>query len=318
MTRPGRGGPAVPVPTSFDAHSQRSIRMGLFDKFRTMFKTERLDVNARFDILRSAVSGTMSQFFMVRDKQTGRIAGLKLADSEKVDFFEARFKGLKKPSEGEIAVQFKHPRIVETFEFGVTTEGQSYLLMEFLEGSGLQTLVFNRDSILNGKRVKLIRQMGEAIEAVHKAGFIHRDVCPRNFICTTREADALKLIDFGLTLPARKEFMQPGNRTGTPLYMAPEIVRRRWTDQRLDIFSFGVTAYQVCTFELPWPIGETSGLAALAHDTQEPRAITEYYPKLEQTVARAIMKCLEPDPKNRFQSMDQFLQAIRKIEKDEG
>ncbi|MBM4000663.1 MAG: serine/threonine protein kinase [Planctomycetes bacterium] len=291
--------------------------MGLLDKFRTMFKSERLDVAARFEILRSAVSGTMSQFYMVRDKQTGRVAGLKLADPEKVDFFESRFKGLKKPSEGEIAMRFKHPRIVETYEYGTTTEGQSYLLMEFLEGAGMQTLVYNRDPILQGKRVILIRQMAEAIDAVHKTGFIHRDVCPRNFICTTREATALKLIDFGLTLPARKEFMQPGNRTGTPLYMAPEIVRRRWTDQRVDTFSFGVTAYQVCAFELPWPIGETSGLAALAHDTHAPRDIHEYYPKLNATVARAIMKCIEPDPKNRFASIDQFLQAIRKVDRDE-
>lgn len=291
--------------------------MGVFDKFRSLFQTERLDVNARFDILRSAVSGTMSQFFMVRDKQSGRVAGLKIADSEKVSFFESRFKGLNKPSEGEIAMQMKHPRIVETYEFGVTVEGHSYVLMEFLEGPGVQTLVFNRDNILYGKRLALIRQMAESIEAVHKTGFIHRDVCPRNFICTTKECTELKLIDFGLTLPDRKEFRQPGNRTGTPLYMAPEVVRRRTTDHRLDIFSFGVAAYHLCAFELPWPIGDATGLAALAHDTQAPRDILEYYPKLNTTLARGIMKCLEPDPRNRFQSMDQFLHAVRKTEGDE-
>jgi len=292
--------------------------MGVFDKLRSLFgQTERLDVNARFDILRSAVSGTMSQFFMVRDKQTGRTAGLKIADPEKVNFFESRFKGLNKPSEGEIAMQLKHPRIVETYEFGTTTENKSYMLMEFLEGPGMQTLVFNRDNILQGKRLTLIRQMGEAIEAVHRAGFIHRDVCPRNFICTTKECTGLKLIDFGLTLPDRKEYRQPGNRTGTPLYMAPEVVRRRSTDNRLDIFSFGVTAYHVCAFELPWPIGDATGLAALTHDTQRPRNIQDYYPKLNVTLAKGIMKCLEPDPRNRFQTMDQFLQFIRKAEGDE-
>src|ERR1700752_3216211 len=106
--------------------------MGVFDKLRSMFQSEKLDVNARFDILRSAVSGTMSQFFMVRDKQTGRVAGLKIADPEKVSFFESRFKGLNKPSEGEIAIQLKHPRVVETYEYGTTNEGKSYVLMEFL------------------------------------------------------------------------------------------------------------------------------------------------------------------------------------------
>jgi eukaryotic-like serine/threonine-protein kinase len=292
--------------------------MGVFDKFRSIFSSnERLNVNERFEILRSAVSGTMSSFYMVRERETDRVMGLKIADGEKVKFFEARFKGLKKPSEGEIAVQFKHPRIVDTYEYGKTTEGESYLLMEFLEGPGVQSLIYNRDPLLNQKRLTLIRQMAEAILVVHQGGYIHRDVCPRNFICVDKEATSLKLIDFGLTLPARKEFMQPGNRTGTPLFMAPEVIRRRWTDSRLDIFSFGVTAYQLCSFELPWPMGETTGMAALAHDTHPPRELTEYVPTLNKTLARAIMKCIQPDPKNRFASMDQFLSAIRKVEQDD-
>lgn len=293
--------------------------MGLLDRFRTVFRgsSERLNVLGRFEIVRAAVSGTMSQFYVVRDKKTGQIAGLKIADRQKVAFFESRFRGLNKPSEGEIAVQLRHPRIVETYEYGWTTENQQYLLMEYLQGPGLQQLVFNRDPILQGRRVSVVRQMAEAVKAVHDAGFIHRDICPRNFIFTTKECTDLKLIDFGLTLPARKEFMQPGNRTGTPLYMAPEIIRRRHTDQRVDIFAFGVTAYHVITYELPWPVAELSGLAALAHDTQPPRDIRDYYPKLNETLARAVMKCMEPNPKDRFQTMEQFLIAIENVESDE-
>jgi eukaryotic-like serine/threonine-protein kinase len=291
--------------------------MGVFDKLRSMFGSERLNVNERFEILRSAVSGTMSRFYMVREKATDRIAGLKVADREKVEFFESRFKGLKKPSEGEIAIRMKHPRIVETYEYGLTTENENYLLMEFLEGQGVHSRINNRDPLLEGKRLIFVRQMAEGILAVHQAGFIHRDVCPRNFICETKDALSIKLIDFGLSLPATKDFMQPGNRTGTPLYMAPEVIRRRWTDQRLDIFSFGVSAYQLCSFELPWPMGDATGIAALAHDTHAPRDLLEYVPNLNQTFARAIMKCIEPDPKNRFGSIDQFLQSIRKVEVDE-
>ena len=81
----------------------------------------------------------------------------------------------------------------------------------------------------------LLRQAAEALAAVHRAGYIHRDICPRNFV-VDKDCESLKLIDFGLTVPATPPFMQPGNRTGTPNYMAPEVVRRRPTDQRLDIF----------------------------------------------------------------------------------
>ncbi len=69
----------------------------------------------------------------------------------------------------------------------------------------------------------------------------------------TKDLNSVKLIDFGLTLPAKPEFMQPGNRVGTPNYMSPEIVRRKKTDLRVDVFSFGVSMYELCAFELPFP-----------------------------------------------------------------
>jgi eukaryotic-like serine/threonine-protein kinase len=118
-------------------------------------------------------------------------------------------------------------------------------------------------------------------------------------------------------VPAEKPYMQPGNRTGTPLYMAPEVVRRRPTDQRLDIFSFGVTAYHTCCYELPWPVSETSGLAALAHDTSPPKSLLEWRPTLNKTLAEAIMKCMQPNPDKRYASMDAFLQQIRDVQQDD-
>ena len=157
--------------------------------------------------------------------------------------------------------------------------------------------------------------MAEAISALHKAGFIHRDICPRNFMVSP-EIDRITLIDFGLTLPAKPEFMQPGNRTGTPNYMAPEIVRRRKTDQRLDVFAFGVTAYEVMTFELPWRRGE-DGRAALSHDLEPPIDIRERRPKINEQLAKAIMWCLAANPEDRCPSMERFLTAISGVKKED-
>jgi serine/threonine-protein kinase len=281
-----------------------------------MFQSGRVDINERFEIVRKAVSGTMSKFYMARDRTTNQIVGLKIADHEKVEYFEARFKGLNKPSEGEIAYQLSHPNVVRTYEYGWTTGDTQYILMEFVAGPGLHTVLNNRDPVIEGHRLRLVRQMSEALRYVHEQGFIHRDVCPRNYIYESKTGN-VKLIDFGLTLPAKKEFMQPGNRTGTPLYMAPEVVRRRWTDQRLDIFALGVSAYQVCTYELPWPVSETTGKAALAHDTQQPRPITDYRPTLNHTLANAIMRCIEPNPNDRPQTVEQFLNTIRAVRRDD-
>ena len=113
--------------------------MGMLDKLKSVFQsTQKLDVEARFELLREGVSGTMSNFYMARERKSGEILGLKIGDEEKVTAFETRFKGLKKPTEGEIAASLKHPNIVETFEHGVTTKGLHYIVMEFVDGANLR------------------------------------------------------------------------------------------------------------------------------------------------------------------------------------
>ena len=284
--------------------------MPLLDHLKTMLTGGRLHVSSRFVLLEEAISGTMSSFYKARDKQTDRVVGLKILDPAKTATFEARFKGLHKLCEGAIAMQMKDPRIVDTIEFGLTTEGAQYIVMEYLEGQNMNTVLAARDACLEGRRARYIREGAEAVAAVHAAGYIHRDICPRNLFLTNNRQD-LKLIDFGLTVPATRWFMQPGNRTGTPNYMAPELVHRRTTDQRLDVFSFGVTAYEICTFELPWLRG-TTGMAAMTHD-QPPTDIHKYRPQVHPQLAKAIHACIEPELNNRCSSMERFLQLIRNV-----
>ena len=285
-------------------------------QFAELFKDRRVDVAERFELVREAVYGTMSNFHMAIDRTTGKTVGLKLCDKEKTAAFEARFdRKWKKPSEGQIALKLKHPCIVDTYEAGVAKDGRPYIVMEFVEGTGLNHLILNRDPILDGKRHLLFRQMAEALEGVHKAGFIHRDVCPRNFIVSP-DGMTLKLIDFGLTLPQRAEFMQPGNRTGTPLFMAPEIVRRKPTDHRVDLFSLGVSAYQLWTFEFPWPSTDTTGRGALQHDSRPPEPIEDKIFNINRTLGRMIMQCLQPDPNRRPPSAEAIVRTIRPVDKD--
>jgi eukaryotic-like serine/threonine-protein kinase len=290
--------------------------VGIGQFFKSFMEGGKVDVASRYEILREAVSGTMSNFNMARDRETGKIVGLKVLDKAKTDALEARFKGLKKPTEGEIASSFKHPRIVETLYHGFTTNDEQYVVMEFLDGPGLNSLIIARSKLLDGNRLALARQAAEALEAVHEAGFIHRDVCPRNFVCS-KDASSLKLIDFGLTLPAEKEFMLPGNRTGTPNYMAPEVVRRKQTDQRLDIFAYGVSMYELFAFDLPWQRGDT-GQAAMSHGQSAPPPLSKFYPKINRTLEAAIHKCMESEPENRFPSITQYLKAISKLKHEDA
>ncbi len=289
--------------------------MGITQFFKSILEGGKVDVASRYEILREAVSGTMSNVHMARDRVTEQIVGLKILDKAKTEAFEARFKGLTKPSEGEIATSFQHPRIVTTYSHGVTTNDEQFLVMEFLDGPGLNSLIIGHSKLLDGNRLALARQAAEALDAVHNAGYIHRDICPRNFVCS-KDATSLKLIDFGLTVPAEKDFMLPGNRTGTPNYMAPEVVRRKPTDQRLDIFAYGVSMYELFAFDLPWQRG-SDGRAAMAHGLTNPPPLSKYYPKINPLLEAAIHKSMEAEPDNRFQSIAQFLKAISRLKHED-
>ena len=290
--------------------------MGFADKLRSIFQPSRLNVSERYEVLREAIPGTMSRFYVVRDRRTDDVVGLKICDREKRDLFEGRFMGLEKPTEGEIGLGMDHPHVITTIEHGYTTADEYYVLLEYLDGPGLNVFINQESPLLAANRLTLIRQMAEALAHVHEAGYIHRDVCPRNFICT-RDASSVKLIDFGLTVPATKEYMQPGNRTGTPSYMAPEVVRRRKTDQRLDIFAFGTTVYHMCAFELPWPGQDVTGKAAMSHDTKQPQPILEFRPRMDPALADTIMACLSVDRAQRPPTMEDFLRRIRKVKSAE-
>jgi len=290
--------------------------VGITQFFKSILEGGKVDIAGRYEILREAVSGTMSDFHMARDRATDRIVGLKILDKAKTDALESRFKGLKKPTEGEIAVSFNHPRIVTTYSHGITTNDEQFLVMEFLDGPGLNSLIIGQSKLLDGNRLTLARQAAEALEAVHNAGYIHRDICPRNFVCS-KDGASLKLIDFGLTVPAEKDFMLPGNRTGTPNYMAPEVVRRKPTDQRLDIFAYGVSMYELFAFDLPWQRG-SDGRAAMAHGMTDAPPLRKFYPKIQPILEAAIHKCMEADPNNRFQSITQFLKAISRLKHEDA
>jgi len=268
-----------------------------------------VDVWRRFERLHEVTSGTMSNFYKVRDKQTGEVFGLKIIDPKKVEPVESRYKGLGKPGEGVIGSQIKGPNIVRTLEWGVTPDGRPFILQEFIDGTLLHTMLSGRNPLPPATRLDLVRQAATAVGDVHKAGFVHRDICPRNFLF--EQGGRLVLFDFGLSVPDKPEFLRPGNRTGTPNYMAPEVVRRRQVDKGLDIFSFGVTAYEICTLELPWPRGST-GKAALMHDSPS-CDIRAHWPEIPPKLADAIMACLAAESGSRPASMEVFLRHISRV-----
>lgn len=280
----------------------------LQDLFKKKPKIERTDITKRFNLVGRTGQGSMSKVWKAIDTLSGRTVALKVLDKEKTLRFEARFPGLDKPKEGEIAVQLDHPNIVKTIEHGHTTDDEQFLVMDFIDGVGLSFLVDMQNDMMRDNRLQIMIELGEGISHFHEKKWIHRDICPRN-IMVTNDAHA-KLIDFGLVVPDTPEFRKPGNRTGTANYMAPELIKRQPTDQRIDIFSYSVTCYEMYTNRLPWESAMTLD-AVLQHINKPPVPIRELVPGLDEQVGDAIMRGLEKHPADRWQTIGKMTDEFR-------
>lgn len=269
-----------------------------------------VDVSKRFDLLGRTGQGSMSKVWRARDKNIGRVVCLKVLDKEKTARFEARFPGLKRPTEGMVLMTLRHPNIVTTFEHGLTTQGEPYVVMELIEGMGLNFLIETRSPNLKGKRVELLGQITDGLEYLHGQKYLHRDICPRNVMVTNE--GVVKLIDFGLTVPYAPQFCKPGNRTGTPSYLAPELIKRTTTDHRIDLFALGVTAYEMFTGNLPWEKSEslTTLMSHMNTPGKDPRDLV---PTMDAELAEALIKAIKRDPSERFQTAGELREAFRSL-----
>lgn len=274
----------------------------------------RIDVNKRFDLLGRTGQGSMSKVWRARDRKIGRVVCLKVLDKAKTAKFEARFPGMKRPMEGEVCQSLRHPNVVQTFEYGLTTAGEQYLVMELIDGVGLNFLIETRSRNLEGKRIELLCQVAEGLDYIHKQKYLHRDICPRNIMVNTE--GVVKIIDFGLTIPYAPEFCKPGNRTGTPNYLAPELIKRVATDHRVDLFALGVTAYETFTGSLPWEKSE-SLMTLMSHMNSPGKDPREFRPDLDKPVAELLIKAIQRDPAARFQSAIQFRDALKALPKQD-
>ncbi len=278
--------------------------------FKRKPKINKVDIESRFQLVSRVGQGSMSKVWRAVDRRLEKTVALKVLDFEKTKRLESRFAHMKskKPSEGEIAIKLKHPHIVETYEYGITTKDEQFLVMEFVEGMSLSYLIDVQNDVMKKNRLRIIVELGEAIEYFHRQNWIHRDICPRNVIVDQKLST--KLIDFGLVVPNIAEYQAPGNRTGTATYMAPELIKRQKTDQRIDIFAYAVTCFEMYTKELPWPGGETLE-AVVQHINLPPKELRKLVPDIDPIVAKTIMRGLALQPQDRWLTMGQMLQPLR-------
>jgi serine/threonine protein kinase len=292
--------------------------MDVLAKLKSLFKSKgpRVDLEKRFHTLARVGQGSMSKLFRARDLMTGRTVALKVLDmvqmTRQMQRMKRAYSGIAPPSEGEVSVVLRHANIVHTYEHGVSTKGEQFLVMEFIEGVGLNFLVETKSASLTGKRINYLIQAAEGLAYVHEQKYLHRDICPRNLMVTPE--GVVKMIDFGLAVPIRPEFQRPGNRSGTANYMAPELIKRETTDERIDIFAFGVSAYECLTGKFPWDAPDTTQMM-VQHMNMPPRDPREIQPNMDAELAKLLMHTIAPSPKKRMGSMKELTEALRALKR---
>ena len=269
----------------------------------------RVDLERRFTILTPTSQGSMSHVYKAVDNTTGKTVCLKVQIQDKHEAALARAHVDNRPDEGEIGLKIVHPNVVRTYECGISKEGAHYIVMEFVDGVHLQ---YVRQATKLGTRgkVKLLYQAADGLAAMHQAGYIHRDVNPHNVIVTTR--NEVKIIDFGLSVPNTPEYRKPGNRTGTLEYMAPELIKREPTDERLDIFAFGVVSYELLTGKRPYDApGSIPAMLQKMNLGATPANVLN--PKLSPEITRVLSKAIAARKDDRWPSMAEFANALRTV-----
>jgi serine/threonine-protein kinase len=210
-----------------------------------------------------------------------------------------------------------HENIVEILDFGQTTDGQPYFIMEYLEGESLSDAVA-RGPMTPAQVEAIGVQMCRALSAAHAKGIVHRDLKPHNVqLCKKSDgAQQVKILDFGvakiLSSPdgAQSVKTRTGSLMGTPLYMSPEQCKGSGVlDHRTDIYSLGVMLFEMLAGRPPF-VAEGVGELFAKHMLQEAPPLLHFAPATPPHMAAAVMKSLAKDPAERFQSMEEFRKAL--------
>jgi serine/threonine-protein kinase len=249
----------------------------------------------RFYLQELINSGGMADIWLATDDQHKPFALRRMHARFRFDFFARRrfVRGCE-----ILAKLSDFPGIIGYYEHG-KIDGQLYCLMEYIEAANLKELYARHDPVLLENVAQILIDTGEALEHMHENGFMHLDFKPEN-VLVSRNA-SVRLVDFDLAQPILEvPKKMTGKNPGTPAYMAPEQLRGQPISNRVDIFSFGVAAYELLTSQKPFP-GDTPGEILRKQlnraEFVEPR---QYNPDLPLALEKVILRCLEPDPGQRY------------------
>jgi serine/threonine-protein kinase len=281
-------------------------------------------IEDKYIITRLLGRGGMGSVYLANQKRLNRNVAIKVLLAHLVGSSSMR---MRFEREARIVARLRHPAIVTIHDFGVLTSGHAYLVMEYLDGETL------RKTILSGAQpvdamLSILRPVGEAVDAAHRAGVVHRDLKPENIMIVKDPSASLRpghattsprVLDFGLakmTGPIgenEQTLVQSGQSAGvvgTLMYMAPEVLSGHVADPRSDQYSLAIIAWEMLAGD--HPLGMATDLASVVrgHTDRPMIPLAERVPDVPSRVANAIERALAKKPEERFASVAEFLDEL--------
>ncbi|MGH8460978.1 MAG: CHASE2 domain-containing serine/threonine-protein kinase [Stenotrophobium sp.] len=265
----------------------------------------------RYQVEKELGKGAMGIVYLGKDPKIGRMVAIKtMALSQE---FEANeLQGVKERffREAETAGRLNHPNIVQIFDAGEEHD-LAYIAMEFIKGHDLAKYNKSNNLLPLQESLKYIADAADALDYAHSNGVIHRDIKPANMMLQT-DSKTIKLMDFGIARIADSSKTKTGMVLGTPSYMSPEQLSGKRVDGRSDLFSLGVTLYQLMTGSLPFQADSMATLMFKIANEPHADAIV-IRPDLPPQVSTIIDRALQKDPEKRYQRGSEMSADLRLI-----
>lgn len=265
---------------------------------------EGIIIAERYEIISRIGAGGMADVYKAKDHKLNRLVAVKILKPEFRE--DTTFIG-KFRKEAQAAAGLSHPNIVNVFDVG-EEDGISYIVMELVEGITLKDYITKKGKLSVKEATSIAIQVSLGLEAAHNSSIVHRDVKPQNIIISTD--GKVKLSDFGIARAASSNTIS-SNVMVSVHYSSPEQVRGGYSDKKSDIYSLGVTIYEMVTGKVPFD-GDTSVSIAIKHLQEEMVPPAQYTPELPYSLQQIILKCTQKSVDRRYNNLSEVIDDLKR------
>lgn len=260
-------------------------------------------IGDRYEVLEKIGTGGMSDVYKAKDQKLNRFVAVKVLKQE---FSENRNFVSKFRVEAQAAAGLMHPNIVNVYDVG-EENGIHYIVMELVEGITLKKYIEKKVRLTTKEAISIAIQVAMGIEAAHNNHIIHRDIKPQNIIIS--KEGKVKVTDFGIAKAASSNTIT-SNVMGSVHYTSPEQARGGFSDEKSDIYSMGITLFEMLTGRVPFN-GDTTVAIAIKHIQDPMPSLRDFVPEIPVSVENIVMKCTQKSPDRRYQSMGEMIKDLK-------